>query len=108
MALYYLLKYSLNIGIDKLQVMGDSTMVINWLKGILQVKNNSPLPLAMQLKARSNEFTWIKYTRVYMEHNKSVDYCSKEGLQLLEIYGSLEEVKDGHVMVVHLCALNDL
>jgi hypothetical protein len=87
--------------------MGDSSMVINWMKGSLQVQNNSLLPLALQLKAISNQFIWINYTHVYREHNKSADQLSKEGLQLPELYGSLEEVQDGHTMVIHQFALND-
>jgi len=34
--------------------MGDSSMTINWMKGSPQVKNNSLLPVAQQLKAISN------------------------------------------------------
>jgi hypothetical protein len=44
--LFYLLKSDLDKAIDKLQVLGDSSMVINWMKGSLQVQNDSLLPLA--------------------------------------------------------------
>jgi ribonuclease HI len=44
-ALYYLLKFSLDKEIDKLQIMGDSSMGINWMKGSLKVQNNSLIPL---------------------------------------------------------------
>ena len=44
--MFYLLKSTLDRGIDKLQVKGDSSMVITWMKGSLQVQNNSLLPLA--------------------------------------------------------------
>jgi len=53
-ALYYLLKSTLIRGIDKIHVMGDSSMVINWMKGSIQVKNNSLFPLTQQLKTISN------------------------------------------------------
>jgi len=51
-AFYRLLKSALDRGINKFQVKGDSSMVINWMKGNLQVQNNSLLPLAQQLKAK--------------------------------------------------------
>jgi hypothetical protein len=46
----------LDRGIDKLQVMDDSYMVINWMKGSLKAQNNSLVPLAQQLKAISYQF----------------------------------------------------
>jgi ribonuclease HI len=75
--LFYLLKSDLDKAIDKLQVLGDSSMVINWMKGSLQVQNDSLLPLAQQLKAISNQFIWVNYTHIYREHNEIADQLSK-------------------------------
>jgi ribonuclease HI len=94
-------------GLISFKVMGDSSMVINWMKGSLQVQNNSLLPLAQQLKEISNQFLWVSYTHIYREHNKIADQLSKEGLQLPELYGSLEEVQDGHTMVLQQFSFND-
>jgi hypothetical protein len=87
--------------------MGDSSMVINWMKGSLQVQNNSLLPLAYQLKEISNQFLWVSYTHIYREHNKIAYQLSKEGLHLSELYGSLEEVQDGQTMVLQQFSFND-
>jgi len=106
--IYFLLKSSLDRGIDKLQVMGYLSMVINWMKGSLQVQNVSLLPLKKQLKAVYNQFLWISYNYIYKENNTISYQISKEGLQILELGGSLQEIKYGHIMILQHFSLNNL
>jgi len=87
--------------------MGHSSMVINWMKGGLQVQDNSLLPLAQQLRLIYNQFLWVSYTHIYREHSKNADQLSKEGLQLNEHDGSLEEIQNGRTEVIQQFSFND-
>jgi ribonuclease HI len=49
-ALLFLLKSSLNKGLECLQVFGDSTLVVNWMNDELQVQNIGLLTVAMHMK----------------------------------------------------------
>jgi ribonuclease HI len=82
MALRCLLKLAFEKGATQLQVFGNSSLAINWIKGDLQVQNVLLRPLAEQLKEVANLFEQISFTHVFRELNTKADGLSKDGQQV--------------------------
>lgn len=78
MALKLLLLFAIEQGIKKLQVYGDSMVVINWAKGIQRCHILRLIPIVEELKLLKSSFDLIYFTHVYRAHNRMVDGLSKE------------------------------
>ncbi|HET9850246.1 MAG TPA: reverse transcriptase-like protein [Candidatus Saccharimonadales bacterium] len=62
-----------DLGIDKVDLMSDSQLVVNQMNGFYKVKNQELAPLHHQLKELSDSFEHISFTHVPRELNKIAD-----------------------------------
>ena len=67
--------------IDKIQILGDSKVIIDWInqKGQLQAVNLEGRKL--KTKELAHNFKDISFQHIYREHNKEADLLSKRALK---------------------------
>jgi ribonuclease HI len=81
-ALWTLLETTKQKDIRKLQVMGDSKLVIDWEKGKLSIQNINLANITRDIRLSFQSFEWISFQHVLRELNVKADELSKEALQL--------------------------
>jgi ribonuclease HI len=74
------LKKALQLGIRKIEVKGDSLLVIKQMKGEYKVKSPGLLHLYQQAKTLEIQFEHVEYHHVLRDQNKRADFLSNEGL----------------------------
>lgn len=82
MALKLLLLLVLELNIRRIQVYGDSLVVINWAKGTHDCHIMRLIPILEEVHRIINEFDYVMFSHVYRELNRSVDLLSKEATQI--------------------------
>jgi ribonuclease HI len=68
--------------IKKLQVFGDSRMVIDWINGKLEVASPHLEAIIDEIKNEKSKLEWFEEKHIYRELNSLVDQLSKEALRL--------------------------
>jgi len=81
-ALCNLLKKTKQKDIRKLQVMGDSKLVIDWAKGKFFIQNITLANILRDIRLSFQSFDWLSFQHILRELNVKVDELSKEALQL--------------------------
>jgi ribonuclease HI len=84
MGLWATLTLAMLWSIEKIQILGDSKVIIDWInqKGQLHAMNIECWKL--KTKELANKFKDISFQHIYREHNKEVDSLSKRALKELE------------------------
>jgi ribonuclease HI len=82
-SLWTLLEIVVRKVIKKLQVMGDSKMVIEWERKKANVHNIRLESLLQDIKLSFQSFEWLSFNHILCELNEKEDSLSKESLQLL-------------------------
>ena len=82
MALWALLYFSEEIGLPMMHILGDSSVIINWAKGISTLTTLDLEAWCENIIDLTILFTSIDYQHVYREYNERADILSKEALQL--------------------------
>ena len=77
------LKKAREMGIPRLEVKGDSLLVIKQMKGEYKVKSPGLFALYQQAKSLEIHFEWVGYTHVLRDQNKRADALSNEGLNAI-------------------------
>jgi ribonuclease HI len=67
MALFYLLKFVLDRGINSLQVFSDSLMVIKWMRNKHRSRNLELFVVVEQLKLIVGNFQDLRFTHIFRE-----------------------------------------
>ena len=97
MSLKLLLIFSLEKGCNKLNFMGDSLNVINWInqtQECRQLRLSHTLHSIRLLLQRLDSFScW----HVYRENNQEADKASKDGLRLASGTWTVKEINDGRL-----------
>ena len=91
LALYMLLIFTNENGVQRIQIFGDSMVIINWINQTQRCHNihlNPILEEATQLKTTFNQ---ISFTHIFREQNKEADKCSKEAARPLLLAWEIEE-----------------
>lgn len=70
------LKEAIKLGIKKLDVEGDSMLVIKQMKGEYKVKSGNLIDLYNEAKLLEKDFTYISFKHIYRENNKRADELS--------------------------------
>ena len=83
LSLLSLLKFANLQNIRVKIVMGDSLLVIKWMRKEAQVHNRNLLAFSQQTLDISNSLIQVEYHHIYCEHNCKEDAMTKEGIQLL-------------------------
>ena len=80
LALWSILHFARSLGIDSIQIAGDSRIIVDWFKGIFHLEAvllTYWMDRIMQLK---NQFVEISIQHVYRENNVDADLLSKQAL----------------------------
>ena len=91
LALYMLLIFAHEKGIQGLQIFGDSMIEINWLNTIQWCHNIHLTPILEEVARLKYTFNMITFNRIYIEWNVEVDQCSKEAEGVLHPSWEIEE-----------------
>jgi ribonuclease HI len=75
------LKEAVKLKIKRLNVKGDSLLVIKQMQGKYKVNSPNIIPLFDEAKKLSGNFDFIQFAHVYREHNKRADELSNLALQ---------------------------
>lgn len=79
------LEYAIHSKIQKINIEGDSLLVINHMKDIYKCKSNNLLPLYKKAKELSNQFENIQYKHVLRNKNKRADRLSNIAIENVTI-----------------------
>jgi len=93
MALKLLLLLALEMNIRRIQVYGDSLVVINWAKGIQDCHIMRLNPILEEVHRIINEFEYVMFSHVYRELNRSVNFLSKEAARIQQGSWQIENIK---------------
>ena len=75
--LWSLLHYARIWGVDHFQALGDSQVVINWVKGKTGLKTLELPHWLDSIVLQKKVFSWITFDHVYKDFNQEVDDLSK-------------------------------
>ena len=81
MTLRLLLLFTLEQGCMSLQVYGDSLLVIEWAKELIQCHVVLLLPILEEVLLIKHQFNYISFTHFFRERNGVADQLSKEASQ---------------------------
>ena len=82
MTLKLLLCFAIERNCKKLEVFGDSMVVINWINKTQRCRNSSLDTLYEEVNRILTNFESISFKHVYREWNMEADKLSKAGLNL--------------------------
>ena len=95
MSLKLLLIFSLEKGCNKLNFMGDSLNVINWINQTQECKQLRLAHTLSSIRLLLQRLDSFSCRHVYMENNQEADKASKEGLRLAAGMWTVKEINDG-------------
>jgi len=78
--LYHGLLMCIEHGIDKIDVYGDSLLVINQMLGKWKVKSNNLTPIYQKIQSLLPQFTSISFHHIPRNKNKRADQLANEAL----------------------------
>jgi ribonuclease HI len=81
-ALWMLTKLSAEQGVDQIQIMGDSKLVIDWINSKSNMQNMYLSSNMERIKELKGNLFKISFHHVYRELNVGADELSKEALSL--------------------------
>jgi ribonuclease HI len=74
------LESALERGVDELEVVSDSELLVNQMRGKYKVKSPNLRELVDEAQALAHRFSSIRYTAVRREHNELADRLVNEAL----------------------------
>ncbi len=74
------LRRALELGIDELEVVSDSELLVKQMRGEYRVKSHGLIPLSLEAARLARELGTVTYTAVRREHNKLADRLVNEAL----------------------------
>ena len=93
-ALIFGLQQAIQMGIEHLNVLGDSLLVINQVNGVYKVKSEDLRELHEEVNDLKKHFKFIEFNHVYRENNKRADELSNIALDedhLLDLASTFNE-----------------
>lgn len=92
-----LLEITSSKDLKKLQIMGDSKLVIDWANQKATVSDVSLEPLLRDIKLPMQSFEWLSFSHIFRELDEKANSLSKEALSLpvgeLGFYEFLDNVE---------------
>ena len=82
MALKLLLCFAIERGCKRIQIFGDSLIVINWINKVQKCRNITLAALYEEVYRLTTTFNIITCRHVFRERNNETDRLSKEGLNM--------------------------
>ncbi len=74
------LEQARDLGVDELEVVSDSELVVKQMRGEYKVKNPALRELSLQAAALAREIGAVRYSAVRREHNELADSLVNEAL----------------------------
>ena len=74
------LEKAVEVGVDQLEVVSDSELLVKQMKGEYRVKNANLRPLAVQASRLARDVGRVRWTSVRREHNELADRLVNEAL----------------------------
>jgi ribonuclease H / adenosylcobalamin/alpha-ribazole phosphatase len=74
------LEKAIEVGVDELEVVSDSELLVKQMKGEYRVKNENLRPLAVQASRLARQVGRVRWTLVRREHNELADRLVNEAL----------------------------
>ena len=90
-ALKLLLRLARMHNLDKLQIFGDSQLVINWVSGKYKLQNLELSLILQDVHYLSDRFEFVSYNHIYRERNSKADLLAKAGGNLHEGFWNILE-----------------
>jgi ribonuclease HI len=78
------LEKALELGVDELEVVSDSELLVKQMRGEYKVKNAALRDLSLQVASLARELGSVSYTAVRREHNELADQLVNEALDASE------------------------
>ena len=95
LALWCILYFAHLKKVTRLQLVGDSKVIIDWFTNANNLQVVSLQPWMKKIRDLSRNFTQLKAQHFYREYNKEVDILSKVSLTLEEYGLYFAVVKEG-------------
>ena len=92
LALYMLLIFAYEKGVQGIQFFGDSMIIINWINHAQRCHNIYLTPIMEEVSQLKTIFNRISFTHIYRERNSEADRCSKEAAGILQPSSKIEEI----------------
>ena len=93
--LWALLHIAQLMGIPSLNILGDSSVIINWAKGTDNLSQPNLSHWCRDTKQLCTSFTHMSFSHIYREHNQLADSLSKTALSLAPGMGFYSELFEG-------------
>jgi ribonuclease H / adenosylcobalamin/alpha-ribazole phosphatase len=77
------LEKALELGVDELEVVSDSELVVKQMRGEYKVKNEALRDLSLEAARLARQLRSVSYTAVRREHNELADRLVNEALDAL-------------------------
>jgi ribonuclease H / adenosylcobalamin/alpha-ribazole phosphatase len=74
------LEKAIEVGVDELEVVSDSELLVKQMKGEYRVNNENLRPLAVQASRLARQVGRVRWTSVRREHNELADRLVNEAL----------------------------
>jgi ribonuclease HI len=74
------LQKALELGVDELEVVSDSELLVKQMRGEYRVKNAALIDLSLEAATIARELGHVRYTAVRREHNELADRLVNEAL----------------------------
>ena len=96
--LWALLHTSQMMGLPKIQIFGDSSVIINWAKGTASLSPPNLTHWCRDITKICSCFLELSFCHVYREHNQTADCLSKKSLSLAPGSRFYSEFYEGHLI----------
>lgn len=73
--------------LDKLQIFGDSQLVINWVIGKYKLQNLELSLILQDVHFLSDSFDFVSYKHIYREMNSKADLLANQGVTFMRDSG---------------------
>ena len=87
-ALKLLLILARRNSLDKIQIFGDSQLLINWASGKYRLMNLELAMILQDVNRITNSSDYVVFKHIYRERNSSADALAKAGGRILVKYGT--------------------
>jgi probable phosphoglycerate mutase len=74
------LERAVQLGVDELEVVSDSELLVKQMRGEYRVKNRGLIPLSLEAARLARQVGRVRYTAVRREHNELADRLVNEAL----------------------------
>ena len=74
------LRKALELGVDELEVVSDSELLVRQMSGVYKVKNKALVDLSLEASRLAHEVGRVRYTAVRREQNEHADRLVNEAL----------------------------